>query len=92
MYQEKLCAGNAPEKVMFALLSDVDLLKQLNEKARALLTDILVAQDLFELPECQRTEANLSRKLSKIRISLCEVIKGVFRFKRTPATHVSSDG
>ena len=79
---------------MFALLCDIDTLKQLNEQAWALvlLTDTSVAQDLLERPEYQCIQANLSRKLSNIRMALHDVVKGVFQFKRIPATHVSSDG
>ena len=87
MYEEKLRATNAPEKVMFSLLSDIDLLK-LNERARVLLTDISEAKDLLEQPQEERIEGNLSRKLSKIKIVLERSYKGGFHFKRIPATHV----
>ena len=89
LYEDKLRAGNAPERVMFALLCDIDTLKKLNEQARALLIDISEVEDLLECPESHHTmQANLSRKLSKIRKSLQDVVKGAFRFKRTPAAHI----
>ena len=87
-YEDKLRAGNAPERVMLALLCDIDTLKKLNEQARTLVMDISGAQDLLEQPECQRTQANLSRKLTNIRKSLQDVVKGVYQFKRRPATHI----
>lgn len=64
-YEEKVRAGNSSEKVMFQLLWDVDSLKKLDEKIRALQT----ATSLLD-----------SR--------LQEVIRGVFRWKRTPASHM----
>lgn len=45
-YEEKLCAGSSPEKVTLQFLWDIDTLKRLNKKGRALLTDI----DVFTGP------------------------------------------
>ena len=78
---------------MFALLCDIDTLKQLNEQAWALvlLTDTSVAQYLLERPECQRTQANLSR--ANIRMALHDVVKRGFPVQaHTCYAYVSSDG
>ena len=84
-YEEKHQARNAPEKVVLELLWDITTLRQLNEKGRTLRTDILINLDQ---PPSAQFEFNLPRKLSGIRTLLQEVVKGVFRFKRTPATHI----
>ena len=46
------------------------------------------SRDHLDQPQSARLEFNLPRKLSGIRTHLQEVVKGVFRFKRTPATHI----
>ena len=81
-YEEKHQARNAPEKVVFELLWDITTLRQLNEKGRTL------SRGHLDQPQSARFEFNLQRKLSGIRTHLQEVVKGVFRFKRTPATHI----
>ena len=87
-YEEKHQARNSPEKVVLELLWDITTLRQLNEKGRTLRTEILISRDHLDQPQSARFEFNLPRKLSGIRTHLQEVVKGVFRFKRTPATHI----
>jgi cell division protein ZapA (FtsZ GTPase activity inhibitor) len=45
-FKEKLSVGTTTEKVMLELLWDIDTLKRLNEKGRALLTDLAALLDL----------------------------------------------
>lgn len=87
-YEEKHQARNTPEKVMLELLWDIDTLRQLNEKGRAFRTEILINLDLLDQPHSAQAESNLPRKLSGIRTHLQDVVKGVFRFKHTPAKHL----
>ena len=68
--------------------SNIDTLKQLNEKGRALRTEILISLGLLDQPHSAQVESNLPWKLSGICTHLQEVVKGVFRFKRTPAMHI----
>ena len=87
-YKEKLSARSTPEKTMLELLWDIDTLKQLNDKGRALVTDIAVLLDLLQQSEVDQTRCNLPQKLSGVRDRLQEIIKGVYRFRRVPASHV----
>ena len=87
-YEKKYQAGNASEKIMLELLWDVDALKKLNEKGRALQTDISVFLDLLHQPDDEQVRRNLPQRLSGLRSRLQEVIRGVFRLKQTPATHM----
>ena len=86
-YEEKQRAGNAAEKTMFSLIWDIEELKRLNQDGRHLSTDMTEALDLCA-QETARQECNLPRKLVSIRNRLCDIVKGIFRFKRTPATHM----
>lgn len=87
-YEEKLQAGNTSEKVMLELLWDIDALKKLDGKGRTLQTDLSVVLDILRRPEAEQVDSNLPRRLSGLRSCLQEMIKGVFRLKRTPASHL----
>ena len=87
-YEQKLLSGNTSERVLLELLWDVDALKKLEDKARALETDFSVCLDLLDLTEDQQVKENLPQKLSVLRTRLQDVIKGVFRWRRSPATHM----
>lgn len=86
-YEEKQAAGHSPEKTMLSLLWDLEELNHLNQEARALTTAISVALDVLAMPQTAQRKHNLPRQLGSIRTKVCEVIKGVYHFKRTPATH-----
>ena len=87
-YEEKQRSGKALEKVMLTLVWDVDELKQLNKKGRQLHTDTSAALDLACKPAALQRESNLPRMLASIRTRLCELTKGLFHFKRIPASHL----
>ena len=40
------------------------------------------------MPEAMRRHHNLARKLGLIRAQMRDAVKGLYRFKHTPATHV----
>ena len=65
-YEEKLSAGSTPEKTMLELLWDIDTLKRLNDRGRALLTDIAVLLDLIQQSEVDQARCNLPQKLSGV--------------------------
>ena len=73
---------------MLELLWDIDTLKRLSEKGRALLTDIAALVDIAQQSEADQARRNLPQKLLGIRHRLQEIVKGVYRFRRIPASHV----
>ena len=73
---------------MLSLLWDLEELKRLNEEGRKLRTAISIALDVVRMPQDMQNEHNLPRKLGSIRSQMHEVVKGLYRFKRTPATHI----
>ena len=87
-YEEKQRSHKASEKTMLTLLWDVDELKQLNEKGRKLFADVTAALDLVSDPIATQRDSNLPQKLMSIRTRLHELAKGVFHFKRVPASHI----
>lgn len=87
LYEEKQKAGNSSEKTMLSLLWDLEELNRLNKQGRALITSISVALDVITMPQQAQREENLARQLAAIRVKMRDVVKGVYRFRRTPATH-----
>lgn len=76
-----------PLKKQCSLFCGTEELNRLNQEARALTTAISVALDVLAMPQTAQRKHNLPRQLGSIRTKVCEVVKGVFHFKRTPATH-----
>ena len=71
---------------MFSISWDIEELKHLSSECRKMhheLTHCLSActDELFQ-------EQNIPRKLTSIRSALCDLIKRIAHFRRTPATHV----
>ena len=87
-FEERQRAGNAGEKAMFSLIWDTEELKRLDKEGRHLCTNLSEALDFICAQGISRREHNIPRKLASIRTHLCDFIKGVFHFKRTPATHM----
>ena len=87
-YEEKQRSRTTPERVMFSLISDIEDLKRLNEEGRKLRTEVSTALDILILPEAAQRDYNVRRKLGGVRSKLRELLRGLYRFKRTPASHV----
>ena len=75
---------------MLSLIWNVEELKQLNQAGRHRCTDMLEALDLVHAQKVSQKEHkhSLPQKLTSICTCLCDVVKGLFHFKRTPATHM----
>ena len=87
-YEEKQCSGKASEKAMLTLLWDVDEVKRLYEKDRRLFVDVTAALDMVCGPIAAQCARNLPQKLMSIRTQFCELTRGVYHFKRVPASHI----
>lgn len=73
---------------MLTLLWDLDEMTKLNETGRMLLSDIVRALDLVMRPVTTHECHNLPQKMSSIRSQLRVFTKGLFYFKRVPASHI----
>ena len=88
-YEEKLsCGGKVTEKSMLSLLWDLEELKRVNEEGRKLKTEVLIALDVLQMPPVLQRQRNLARKLAFIRSQMQNFVKGLYHFKRTPASHM----
>ena len=81
-------SGVTAENTTYSLLWDLDEMNRLDKDGRHLCTAISGAIDIATRSEAERRHHNLARKLGSIRSKLREIIKGLYRFKRTPASHV----
>lgn len=70
---------------MFSLIWDITKLKWLNDLARTLRSALVSISGRLSTVQ---QDSNIPRRLASIRTQLCDLVKGVFRFKRTPATHM----
>ena len=66
---------------MYSLLWDLDDLKRLIDEGRQLCADISITMDIVSKSKNEKTPGLL-------RAQMRDVVKGHYRFKRTPATHV----
>ena len=73
---------------MLALIWDIDELKRLNDEGRNLHTEVSAVLDIASMSDVACQEQNLPQKLTSIRTRLCGFVKGLYRFKRTPASHM----
>ena len=73
---------------MLSLLWDLEELKHLNEEGRQLKVDISIALDVICMPVRFQREHNLAEKLTRIRSKLVAFLKCLYRFRRTPASHI----
>jgi hypothetical protein len=88
VYEGNLQSGKHTEKAMLSLLWDLEELKHLNEEGRQLKVDISVALDVLSMPVRFQRERNLAGKLTQIRSKLSAFVKCLYRFRRTPASHI----
>ena len=73
---------------MFSLISDIEDFKRLNEERRELRTESSTALHILIIPEAAQRDYNLRRKLGGVRSKLRELLRGLYKFERTPASHV----
>lgn len=87
-YEEKLKTNKATEKTMLSLAWKVEDLKQLSEIGREVLRRIGTILEKGEGSEAECTNANVPLQLTILRQKLVELVKGVTRSRRQPASHL----
>jgi len=85
-FEDKLTEGHVSDKNMFSISWDIEELKAISSECRKMHHELQSCLDACCANMLQ--DQNIPRKLSGIRPALCNVIKRVAHFRRTPATHV----
>lgn len=87
-YEDNIKEGKATDKTMFSLSWDIEELKKLLSDCRSLCVEMSAVLDAVSNADIDLQQYNLPRKLSSIRERLSNLVKGLTRFKRQPATHI----
>lgn len=86
---EKLSLGkHSTDKDLAALSSSVYDLEKLNEMGRNLHLEVGAVLAILEDQESDLVQINVARRIAKIRDNMPQFVKGIFRYQRTPATHI----
>lgn len=80
--------GQGSDNEMFSLSWEIETLNNLIGEIRGLHPNISTIIEHLSLPVFNPQQSNIPRQLGKIRDSLVKIIKSVFRFKRSAATHM----
>ena len=87
-YSTKQKEGKSPNTVMFQLAWDIKDLSDLIESGRKLKVSCQMLFEQVSLDESGWIVSNLARQLDALRNSLKKFIRGLFKYKRTAATHI----
>ena len=86
---EKLSSGKrSTDKEMAALSWTVDELSKLNSMGRDLYIEVNNVLRLLEDPAMNLVQQNVSRRIISLKNDLLQFIRGITRYKRSPATHI----
>lgn len=86
-YSAKVKAGTSATSTMHSLAWSVDELGRLIESSRKARVEVQALLELLEEDE-DLVRANTPRRISDLKDLLRLVVKGVFRYRRSAATHV----
>lgn len=86
-YNNKVSSGSN-QQTLHSLAWNVDDLSRLAEEGRKLIVELRVVKTRAEGPEDEYLSSNVPRHLCVLRERLTLMLKGVYRFYRTAATHV----
>lgn len=86
VYGEKV-SGHTTDKVLRTLAWNIDDLARLSEQGSKIV-ELSVIKELCDGPLDAFRSGNVPRKLTALREQLCSMLQGVYRFRRTPATHI----
>ena len=87
-YSARVASGNTTEKKLHSLAWNVDDLSRLNENGRKYLVEVQTIADMTKGPRTNFIAANVPHKLTSLRNKLETFLQGVYRFRRTAATHI----
>lgn len=86
-YSAKVDAGTASTSVLHSLAWSVDELQRLLESARKAHVEVQVVIDVLE-EDTDMIRANVLGRIAALKSVLIEIVRGVFWYSRTAATHV----
>ncbi len=87
-YSNKQKEGKSTATVMFRLAWDIKDMSDLIESGRTLKVTCQVLVEKSSLDESDWIGQNIPRKLNNVRCTLKTFICGLFKYKRTAATHI----
>ena len=81
-------SSGSNQQTLHSLAWNVDDLSRLAEEGRKLIVELRVVRNHAEGPEDKYLSSNVPRHMCVLRERLTLMLKGVYRFYRTAATHV----
>lgn len=87
-YSSKQQAGKSTEATMFKLAWDLKDLGDLDQAGRKIKVNCETIRDKAQDESYDRVSSNLASQLNSLRRELESYVKGVYRYRRTPATHI----
>lgn len=76
------------DKAMFSLAWDLEEQKKTRDECRKCISEVSSLLLLYDDKSTSVVQENLADKLTLLRDALLMLIKALFRYRRTPATHV----
>lgn len=86
--ESKLQAGNATDKMLYALGWTIDELSRLNDECHALYVEVTTLVERLEDATTDVVQMNAARSLKQCQERLHTFVKSCTRHRRTAATHV----
>lgn len=86
-YATKVESGSTPSNTLHALAWSVDELQRLIESSRKSSVELQVIIEVLD-EDVDLIRANIARKISELKHVLTDIIRGVYWYRRTVATHV----
>ena len=87
-YENKLKNAKKSDKTMFEVAWKVEELDRVCIECRSIRTELTVVLDGLRESESTVQQLNIPRRLTAIRQRLSAIVKALYRWKRTAASHV----
>lgn len=87
-YGDKASSGRTSDKVLHSLAWNIDDLTHLSDEGSKIIVELHWIKELADGPMDAYLKENVPRKLCVSRERLCSMLKGVYQFRRTSATHI----
>lgn len=85
-YSTKIAKGSSPTNTLYQLAWNVDEIGRLIDSGRKARVEVQCLLD--SLKSGNESRANIHHRVSQVKSSLCEIVKGYYRYRRTAATHI----
>lgn len=86
-YAAKVDSGTATTNTLHSLAWSIDELQRLIESSHKSCVELQVITEVVH-EDVDLVRANIARKITKLKVVLTEIVRGVYWYRRTVATHV----